>query len=277
MGAYPFVPAYYSYGRRKGPVKAFVVHMAEGGGTVGFLSRPNRRKVSVHYVIERTGRIVQMVRESEATGSINPNDLRTTEGPAPYGAKVRKATMGEWDRDPNSATITLEMEGFASTGPNEAQREALGFLVRDARSRFPTMGLLGHRDFTMRKACPGPHIPWAAIGGHGPADGMEADVMAIFTRTIRPGTLRISKDSTVSGYDLSGDVVRKVKEQTFSADSSARFAAVLARMTGESPTPLLEVTSGAFAGLYVPTSQVSESFDPPADASQLGPGLYRVV
>lgn len=274
---YPFVPAFYDYGRRKGPVKAFAIHMAEGGGTVGFLSRANRRKVSVHYVIERTGRIVQMVRESDATGSINPNDLRTTEGPAPYGAKVRRATMGEWDRDPNSALITLEMEGFASTGPNEPQERALAALVRDVRSRFPAMGLLGHRDFTSRKACPGPHIPWAAIGGHGPADGMESDEMAaIFTRTAHAGTLRITKGSTVSGYDLSGDMVRKAKEQTFSADSSARFAAVLRRMTGESPTPLLEVTSGAFAGLYVPTSQVAEEFDPPSDATPLLPGLYRV-
>jgi len=274
--SYPFVPAYHRYGLRRGPVRAFVVHMAEGGGTVGFLSRPNARGVSVHYVIERTGRIVQMVREAEATGSINPNDLRTTEGPSPYGARVRREVMGAWDRDPNSAVITLEMEGYASTGPNAEQGRALGALVVDVRSRHPGMGLLGHRDFTSRKACPGPHIPWAAIGGHGPAGGSEVDVMAIFTRTVKPGTLKITKGATVSGYSLSGELVRKVKEQTFSDDSSARFAAVLSRTTGESPTPLLEVTSGAFAALYVPTSQVQEVFDPPEDGELLGPGLYIV-
>jgi N-acetyl-anhydromuramyl-L-alanine amidase AmpD len=275
--SFPFVQAFHRFGPRKGPVKAFVVHMAEGGGTVGFLSRRNRRGVSVHYVIERDGRIVQMVRESEATGSINPNDLRTTEGPTPYGAKVRREVMGEWDHDPNSATITLEMEGFAATGPNAAQSLALGVLVRDVRSRHPTMGLLGHRDFTSRKACPGGHIPWAAIGGHGPASGSEDDSMAIFTRTERAGSLRITKGSTVSGYDLSGDSVKKAKEQTFSDDSTARFGAVLARMTGESPTPLLEVTSGAFSGLYVPTTQVQETFDPPADGEVLDSGTYVVL
>lgn len=168
---YPFVAAAAQYGTRKGPVKAFVVHMAEGGGTVGFLSRPNPRNVSVHYVIERTGRIVQMVRESEATGSINPNHLRTTDDVETFGATVRKSVMGEWDRDPNSATITVEVEGFAASGPNAAQHGSLKALIADVRTRFPSMGLLGHRDFQDYKACPGKLINWSELGGHGPASG----------------------------------------------------------------------------------------------------------
>jgi len=178
---YPFVPAYAKYGRRTGPVRAFVIHMAEGGGTVGYLSRPNPRGVSVHYVIEYSGRTVQMVAEANATGSINPNDLRAGDDPDGfYGISVARATMGSWYRDPNAAAITLEIEGFAKDGPNGRQLIALGELVDDVRVRFPTMGLLGHRDFTSRKACPGKEIPWAALGGHGP---YSEDIMRTFTFT----------------------------------------------------------------------------------------------
>lgn len=167
---YPFVQAFYDYGARSGPVRAFVVHMAEGGGTVGYLSRESPRGVSVHYVIEYSGRIVQMLREDHASGSIDPGKLRTTEGPAPYGATVRKAVMGQWDRDPNAAVISCEIEGFAAAGPNDPQRAALFHLVADVRTRYPTMGLLGHRDFQDYKACPGGRIPWTILGGHGPGE-----------------------------------------------------------------------------------------------------------
>jgi hypothetical protein len=175
---YPFVQG-ISYGPRKGPVKAFVIHMAEGAGTVGYLrddATPPKRGVSVHYVVELSGRIVQMLKESDASGSINPNDLRTTEGPAPYGAKVRKRVMGLWDHDPNSAVISVEVEGFAHDGPNSNQDAALVKLVNDVRSRYPTMGLLGHRDFQDYKACPGTRILWGAIGGHGPYEGQPMKV-----------------------------------------------------------------------------------------------------
>lgn len=178
--SYPFVQAHDDYGVRRGPVMAFVVHMAEGGGTVGFLSRAQPRGVSVHYVIEYSGRIVQMLLESHASGSIDPTKIRTTEGPAPYGATVRRRVMGAWDHDPNAAVISLEIEGFASDGPNPQQNAALVHLVTDVRSRYPAMGLLGHRDFADYKACPGAHIPWAALGGHGPA--REDTDMAISTR-----------------------------------------------------------------------------------------------
>jgi hypothetical protein len=167
--SYHFVQAANDYGRRKGPVLAFVIHMAEGGGTVGFLSRPNQRGVSVTYVIEYSGRIVQMLLESHASGSINPGDLRTTEGPSPFGISVAIDTLGSWINDPNSAVLSVEIEGFAKDGPNEDQKAALLRLVGDIRTRYPQIGLLGHRDFVDYKACPGSHIPWDALGGHGPA------------------------------------------------------------------------------------------------------------
>ena len=169
MAVYPFIQAANDYGPRRGPVLALVVHMAEGGGTVVYLSRPNPRGVSVHYVIERSGRIVQMLREDRAAGSLNPAKIRTTEGPAPYGASVARPVMGTWWKNPNAATLSLEIEGFARVGPNVAQAASLRSLVADLRTRYPRIALLAHRDFASYKACPGVLIDWAGLGGHGPS------------------------------------------------------------------------------------------------------------
>jgi hypothetical protein len=190
---YPFVQAANDYGRRKGPVLAFVIHMAEGGGTVGFLSRPNVRGVSVHYVIERSGRIVQMLLESHASGSIDPTKLRDGNGPPPYGISVARATLGGWVNDPNSAVLSVEIEGYAADGPNPSEVAALKALVKDIRTRYPAIGLLGHRDFVDYKACPGAHIPWDALGGHGPAEDPAMGLALEFTDDDRRGVLRFTQ------------------------------------------------------------------------------------
>lgn len=190
MSGYPFVQAHDDYGKRKGPVLAFLIHMAEGGGTVGFLSRENARGVSVHYVIEYSGRIVQMLHEDRASGSVNPRDIRTSDGPAPYGHTAAKAVLGAWANDPNSAVISLEIEGFAKDGPNAKQQAALKALINDVRSRHPGIGLLGHRDFADYKACPGAHIPWDELGGHGPAGEDMAGVKATAIGTTKVGVFR---------------------------------------------------------------------------------------
>jgi hypothetical protein len=183
--AYPFVQAHHDYGRRRGPVRAFVVHIAEGGGTVGFLSRKNKHGVSVHYVIERSGRIVQMLEESRASGSIRPSAIRTDDDPGGvFGASAAKAVMRSWWQDPNSAVITVEVEGFAKVGPNDKQTKALADLIADVRSRHAGIGVLGHRDFQRYKRCPGRRVAWDEIGGHGrggghipdpPPDGVQHD------------------------------------------------------------------------------------------------------
>ena len=175
---YPFIQAAFdAYGKMPAKPLALVTHMAEGGGTVGYLSRDPKRGVSVHFVIERSGRTVQMLRLDRISGSINPRLLRSSDDP-PFvgyggelitcGATARRAVLGTWERNPNAVCITVEVEGFALAGPNLDQRKALVLLSRDLRKRLPTLrGNLGHRDFAAYKRCPGKLIPYLNMGGHG--------------------------------------------------------------------------------------------------------------
>jgi N-acetylmuramoyl-L-alanine amidase len=201
--AYPFVQARYDYGPRKVPVRAFLVHMAEGGGTVGYLSRDPARGVSVHYVIETTGRIVQMLREDHISGSVNPAELRTTDDSDHfYGVTAAKAVMGASWSDPNTAVISVEIEGYAVAGPNTAETGSLRTLVADVKTRYPAIGLLGHRDFADYKACPGKLIDWPSLGGHGVAGG--TDVQAAITDET---TKIVTVADGAAWYELDGKTV----------------------------------------------------------------------
>lgn len=194
--AYPFVAAPDNWSRNGKPIKAIVVHMAEGGGTVSWLTRNDGN--SSHYVVEYTGRIVQMVYESRAAGSINPNALRTNNDAAysylgesvVYGATAAKKCLGTYWSDPNAVVIAIEVEGYAATGPNAKQRAALVSLIKDIRSRRGALPVLGHRDFQNYKACPGKRIPWVDYGHHAVATkttavvGEETPTVAITGSTV---------------------------------------------------------------------------------------------
>lgn len=155
-------------------IRAIVIHMAEGGGTVPWLTRPDGN--SSHYVVEYSGRLVQMVREKNWAGSINPHAVRTNNDvpyiylneKITYGYSANRAALGDgWD-NPNYHVIAIEVEGFAKDGPNAAQSDKLMDLVADIRRRYgKPLPTLGHRDFQNYKACPGKLIRWADYGGHG--------------------------------------------------------------------------------------------------------------
>jgi N-acetyl-anhydromuramyl-L-alanine amidase AmpD len=189
---YPFVAARYDFGPRKGPIRGIVLHMAEGGHTVGYLEHAPDRSVSVHYVVELSGRVVQMLPLDHACGGLNPALVRRDDDPpfrvglatvrggqrpatVTYGITEASRVLGGWVTDPNSATVQVEIEGFARTGPNPAQVMALRSLIAFLEATCPSIrGVLGHRDLQRYKACPGHLLPWGSIGGHGRRSAVAA-------------------------------------------------------------------------------------------------------
>jgi hypothetical protein len=167
---YPFVAAkFYTAGGMKQP-RAVVVHMAEGGGTVSWLTHPTNDNSS-HFVVEYSGRVVQMVRDADASHSLHVDRPSGPPGAGDYltySLDAAKAVLGTGIADPNAYIFALEIEGFAASGPNEAQTASLKALIADLRARHPGLaGNLGHRDFQNYKPCPGGRIPWLVLGGHG--------------------------------------------------------------------------------------------------------------
>lgn len=158
---YKFVAAkYYTVGGMVSP-RAVVVHMAEGGGTVSWLTHPSNNN-SAHFVVEYSGRVVQMVKDTDASHSLHVARSYGPPGVGDYGyfsLNVAAKLLGSGIGNPNAYIFAVEVEGFAKYGPNPKQIVALRNLVADLRGRHPTIkGMLGHRDFQDYKPCPGPFI-----------------------------------------------------------------------------------------------------------------------
>ena len=173
-----------AYSRNGAPILGVVIHHAEGGGTDTWLTRIDGN--SSHYVIKYSGKLVQLVPESKAAGSMNPRATRTTDDKPftqagvsiQYGRTALNAVLGGYAPTyVNRAVIAIEIEGFAADGPNTAQTVTLVSLIKDIRQRRGPVGLLGHRDQQDYKACPGKLIPWNLLGGHGPATATEDDML----------------------------------------------------------------------------------------------------
>ncbi len=65
--------------------------------------------------------------------------------------------------DANSDGIGICLIGnFQTETPTEAQMESLVWLIRDIRTRFPGVPVIGHKD-VMPTACPGQNFPWAEL------------------------------------------------------------------------------------------------------------------
>lgn len=196
-------------------VRAITIHMAEGGGTVSWLARPDGN--SSHYVIEYSGVIVQMVPERNWAGSINPKLVRKDNDPGyrfqdetiVYGRAAQLAAVGATAAaDPNRYVIAFEVEGFASAGPNSLQRGSIRALVNDIRRRRGPLPCLGHRDWQNYKACPGHRIPWADYGGHArkvaysPGTPEPEDSMGPFITWEKPLQVLLKEDPARPGHSV---------------------------------------------------------------------------
>ena len=214
MTTYPFVPSYWDdYGTRDQTL-GLMLHMAEGSGTVGYLDknfppggRPPPRGVSVHFVCELDGTLVQMLQLNQASGSLNPNDRSTDK--AYYGHSHLVDVLGDWWPNPNEAVISIEIEGFAATGPNVKQRSALTLWAADMVRRFPTIrGALGHADQTNTKGCPGTTAAmkavFASIGGHGlwPKEVPNVPGLTITDLVAAPGTVTVKNIAGVQAVQV---------------------------------------------------------------------------
>lgn len=167
--SYRFVQAkYFTPGGMVQP-RAVVIHMAEGGGTVEWLSGGVTNNNSSHFVVRYTGEIVQMVKDGDASHSLHVDLSGSASDFGTYSPTIAKGVLGaDGFANPNAYLYAVEVEGFAANGPNPAQVAALALLIRDLRARHPSLrGNLGHRDFQAYKPCPGGRVPWASIGGHG--------------------------------------------------------------------------------------------------------------
>lgn len=203
--AYPFVRSAVDLGRASGPRLGIAWHMAEGGGTVGYLSRQNPNGVSVHFVVEYSGRVVQMLALDHLHTSLRVTAIRKSDDPAyqwagqdiVYGATAARAVLGGWWLNPNNATIGVEVEGFAKDGPKPEQADAIAELWDYLVGKYPGIRSLGHRDFADYKACPGKRFPWDRVGGHGEA--VMPDLGLTLVDETR-GVLRFAKTTPAYTY-----------------------------------------------------------------------------
>lgn len=85
----------------------------------------------------------------------------------------------------NSIGVCLAGD-FSKERPTDIQLQALSWLIGNIRTRYPSLKVAGHKDFTPT-ACPGDLFPWDKLNSllTGKAKGgKEGDVLAVFKDVI---------------------------------------------------------------------------------------------
>lgn len=252
--AYPFVRArHYTAGARV-EIRGTLWHMAEGYGTVGYLSRAERN-VSADFVVDRFGKVTQMVRWSDASHSAHvafdddTNDAGDCGGL--YDDRYARAVLGSPLPDINRYVVSIEVEGYRANGPNAVQVPAMVALSAHIRAHAGSdwRGNIGHRDVQDYKACPGCKFPWDAIGGHGRV--VEEDDMLIYGV---PGIVSgIIADGTTHRETPDGKITGTIKP--------AKRLLLLGQDRTLSPRWYLVDGGGTGAMRWVPAAAVSDIRD----------------
>lgn len=102
-------------------------------------------KVSAHFLIRRSGRVVQFVGCDRRAWHAGKSSWKCQE-------------------NCNDFSVGIELQGNDQTPYTEAQYESLWFLIDALRSRYPIAALAGHCHVAPgRKTDPGPAFDWAAV------------------------------------------------------------------------------------------------------------------
>lgn len=140
------------FSRRGYNPEMLVIHINEGlfNGTIEWFKN-TKSQVSAHYVISRTGKIVQMVKEKNASW-----DVGVVNNPTERGLSVLKKLNGKFV-NPNFYSIGIENEAKAThlwtQHWTEPQMQALTSLVRDVcdRNGISYKNIVTHHDIANYK------------------------------------------------------------------------------------------------------------------------------
>lgn len=141
--AVPFVPtmvdlpADFWTDRNGQSVVAIVMHGTGGTDSRNTLQHGDGRGVSIHYLIDKAGKIYRMVDEARGANHAGaPTSSFTLHGHTYIGGQVNRATIG----------IELENLQDGRDPYTDPQLAAMGWLIADIRRRHGALPILRHAD-----------------------------------------------------------------------------------------------------------------------------------
>jgi N-acetylmuramoyl-L-alanine amidase len=231
-----------NHGERRGFAgpDSIVLHytgMPTAEGALALL-RDRAAEVSSHYVVDETGRIVQLV---------------------PEARRAWHAGVSCWrgERDMNSVSIGIEIcnpghDGGLPAFPDR-QIEAVIALCRDISQRraLRPERILAHSDIApARKRDPGEAFPWGALGRAGVGHWVEAAApsQALFSRGLEGTPVRgLQTLLSLYGYDLEANGVYDARTEIVMAAFQRHFRP--ARVDGAADSSTVEALRDLIAGL----------------------------
>lgn len=139
-----------------------------------------RTQVSAHYVISRTGKVVQMV-----------NDY----------LRSNHAGLGKWgnDTDLNSSSIGIELDNNGNEPYSDAQMQSLVEVLAVLKKRYniPTANFIGHSDIAPKRKQDPNNFPWKVLAKKG--FGLWYDDVL----KMPPADFNTDQALRIIGYDIS--------------------------------------------------------------------------